>query len=123
MTSLMNKIQNCCEIYFFRYKFFFSHEIGVAAEGVDTGCLMVNEVVSAMPQIAEIHCNEERSMLGGKNATKTTYTWNRSGDSYRGPVENFKGKLRLHFLKCLQNRTTCTIQISLIKILELFNSF
>lgn len=33
------------------------------------------------------------AMLGGKNATKTTYTLNRSGGSYRGPMENFKGKL------------------------------
>lgn len=47
-----------------------------------------------MPQKAEIHCNVESTMLGGKNATKTTYTHNRSGDSYRGPVENFKSKLR-----------------------------
>lgn len=31
------------------------------------------------------------AMLGGKNATKTTYTLNRSGGSYRGPMENFKG--------------------------------
>ena len=32
------------------------------------------------------------AVLGGKNATKTTFTLNRSGGSYRGPMENFKGK-------------------------------
>lgn len=110
--------------YIFLILVFFSHEIGAAGnDDEDYEVVTVNEAVSAMPLRGEIYCSCKGTMLGGKNATKTTYTWNRSGDSYRGPVENFKGKLRLHFLKCLQNRTTCTIQISLIKILELFNSF
>lgn len=67
---------------FFDISFFFSHKIGVAAEGVgvedvDIGCVVLNEVVSAGPQKAEIHCNMEGTMLGGKNATKTTYILNR----------------------------------------------
>ncbi|XP_062582976.1 RNA exonuclease 1 homolog, partial [Saccostrea cucullata] len=31
------------------------------------------------------------AVLGGKNATRTTYTLNRSGGSTKGPIENFKG--------------------------------
>jgi RNA exonuclease 1 len=32
------------------------------------------------------------AVLGGKNATRTTYTLNRSGGSHKGPIEDFKGK-------------------------------
>lgn len=38
------------------------------------------------------------AVLGGKNATKTTFTLNRSGGSYRGPMENFKGKILVWYL-------------------------
>lgn len=84
----MNKVQNCCEIYSFDISFF-SHEIGTVTaadvatvtEDDDPQSYEVNDVVAKMPQRAETCCNSKGTifMLGGKNATKTTFNKKNKG--------------------------------------------
>lgn len=72
---MINKIQNCCEIYSFDNSFF-SHEIGTVTvaeiatvtEDDDPQSYEVNDVVAKMPQRAETCCNGKGTifMLGGK---------------------------------------------------------
>lgn len=72
---MINKIQNCCEIYSFDISFF-SHEIGTVTvaeiatvtEDDDPQSYEVNDVVAKMPQRAETCCNGKGTifMLGGK---------------------------------------------------------